>query len=154
MRVQLDTRTLLFGVFILGAIVSFVFFILTNDYSPRDVSLELQFVEIEARLDEAREIYRNCLSLSNAGVSAPTAVRSGCVESRGFLLWARQFPFDPKLSLVRSEFLTLAAVLEEVLDVIAIRPTSEDARTFLNRIPPSLTAIEREIANAKQWWRF
>lgn len=147
-----DTNTTLFVLFLSALAFSYGYFLIV-DRSDRNMVINLQLREIEVRFSEAEDIYRDCVSLSKAGVSAPSSVRSGCIESRSFVLWARTFPFDPKLSDMRREFLTLARMLEEMTGALAVRPTSEVGLRLLEKIPAQMVNVENKIIGAKQWWR-
>ena len=153
MRFSWNTRTLVFTVFILGAFFAYGYFVFF-DVSDRDIAIEQSLSEVAIRLAEADEIYRNCLALSNAGTNAPAEIRSRCIETRGFTLWAEGFSFDPHLRGVRTDVLTLARTIEEMTDSISVRPESEVARALLLEIPAEIAAVKKEVVRAERWRLF
>jgi len=148
-----NTRTALFGVFLFGLVLSFMYFTFVERFD-RSIEINQQLREVEERIALAEAIYQSCVSLSQSGTSAPSLVRSSCVESRSFVLFARGFVFDPKLNTVRQKLLILARTIEEMTDAIATRPTSSAAHELLEMVPEQINALQREINNEKRWWKF
>lgn len=149
METTTKKSTLVLVVFILGAIVSYIFFTFIQQSDRRSgVHVQLENVEVQLQLAEAIQI--NCTSLYLSRENTPNSVRDKCVESRRFVSWARNFSTDRALKDVKQELLVLANAIEEMTNAISLHPNSTRAKELLDQMPILINTVQEEISKAQR----
>ena len=149
METTTKKSTLVLVVFILGAVVSYVFFTFIQQ-SDRRAGVHGQLDDVGIQLQLAETIRINCTSLYLSRENTPNIVRAKCVESRAFISWARNFSTDPALRDVRQELLVLANAIEEMTNTISLHPNSTYAKELIDQIPILINTVQEEVSRTRR----
>lgn len=149
---ETNKRTLLFIIFVVGAVASYGIFTFIQQ-SDRRVVVYSQLDEVEEMLQTAETIHTNCVTLSLSRENTPERVRGLCVNSSEFVSSARRFPADQAIRSVKQELLILADTMEEMTNTVSLHPNDLYGKELLDSIPDMISEVRKKASRARgKFW--